>query len=354
MTLVHCRLPIADGRMTMRRAFSLTEILIVIGLIVLMLALAVPTFNFLTGTRSTEGAQNTVAALIGRARVEAIGLQETRGVFFFIEKSSGRVGAALVREVDAPVMAVPPAPPPANATFVPDTRVDPASPPEVWLDLVPEAEFVTLPAGVMLQTIDDAMVRPSVPRERIEDAYIGYNRRNEGNQRNAGPPGSDSRTWYGGVILFDGSGTLVARRYAFKTFYLNPPGSTTHLPTRMGDLLYRPKGDPTPPMNPPHELQVNDLVPVGHPPQDAGLVEWYYPKSQLGVVLFDRERWRAQFPTNTAAGYEPEFDWQFEPRGAQQSYTLSDSKEHLEEQWIDENGVALLVNRYNGTLVRAQ
>ena len=52
-----------------RRGFSLTEILIVIGLIVLMLALAVPTFNFLTGNRSVEGAQNTIAALIGRARV---------------------------------------------------------------------------------------------------------------------------------------------------------------------------------------------------------------------------------------------------------------------------------------------
>jgi hypothetical protein len=329
---------------TFRSGFSLTEILIVIGLIVLMLALAVPTFNFLTGNRSVEGAQNTIGALIGRARVEAIGLQETRGVFFFIDRASGRVAAALVRGVEAPIVS--PAP---GATFLRHSLVSADEPlPEVWLDLVPDSEFVTLPPGVMLQTIDDAMVSGG---ERVEDGYIGYNRRNEGNANNANPPTSDTHTMYGGVILFDGGGQLVARRYAFKTFFVD--ATNTRQPTRMGDLLYRPKGDPNPWNDHYQNAQINDVVPLGHSPSLVG-VGFYYCKSQLGIVLFDRERYQVAAPALTSPPYQPEFDWQIEPIGPQISYRQSQSNEHVEEDWIDQNGLPLLVNRYNGTLVRAQ
>ena len=326
-----------------RRGFSLTEILIVIGLIVLMLALAVPTFNFLTGNRSVEGAQNTIAALIGRARVEAIGLQETRGVFFFIDRATGRCAAALVRGVEAPVIS--PAP---GGTFLRAGLVAANEPlPEVWLDLVPDSEFVTLPPGVMLQTIDDAMVSGGA---RVEDGYIGYNRRNEGNANNASPPTSDTHTMYGGVILFDGGGQLVARRYGFKTFFVD--ATNTRQPTRMGDLLYRPKGDPSPLNNHYQNAQINDAVPLGHSPASVG-VGAYYGKSQLGIVLFDRERWMIGSPAVSGQVYDKELDWQIQPLTAT-SYGAAPSTEHLEEQWIDENGLPLLVNRYNGTLVRAQ
>ena len=335
--------PVNARRRRSRRGFSLTEILIVIGLIVLMLALAVPTFNFITGNRSLEGAQNTVGALIGRARVEAIGLQETRGVFFFIDRATGRVSAALVRGVEAPLAF--PAP---GATFQRAGLVGPAEPlPEAWLDLVPDTEFVAFAPGVMLQTIDDAM---NAGGARVEDGYIGYNRRNEGNALNAGTPTSDTHTMYGGVILFDGSGQLVARRYAFKTFFVD--ATNMRQPTRMGDLLYRPKGDPNP-LNTHYQTgQINDVVPLGHSPAAVG-VGAYYGKSQLGVVLFDRERWMIGSPAVTGQNYEKELDWQIQPLTAT-SYAAAPSTEHLEEQWIDENGLPLLVNRYNGTLVRAQ
>ena len=56
--------------------FTLTELLVVIGLIVLILAIAVPSFSFITGSASLDGAQNQIAAMLGRARSEAIGLQE--------------------------------------------------------------------------------------------------------------------------------------------------------------------------------------------------------------------------------------------------------------------------------------
>src|SRR5262245_47771689 len=67
-----------------RSAFSLTEILIVIALIVLLLALALPAFNFITGGRSIDGAMNGMSAFLARARTEAVGVQEMRGVMFYI------------------------------------------------------------------------------------------------------------------------------------------------------------------------------------------------------------------------------------------------------------------------------
>src|SRR5205085_2377658 len=107
-------------------AFTLTELLIVIGLIVLMLALALPAFNAITGGRSIDGAQNQLSAFLGRARAEAIGLQEVRGVMFFIDPASQRVTAAIVRATE-------PKSPETDAGLGANVpKVD------VWLDLAPD------------------------------------------------------------------------------------------------------------------------------------------------------------------------------------------------------------------------
>src|SRR3954471_20065455 len=79
-----------------RSAFSLTELLIVITLIVIVLALALPAFNFITGSKSTDAAQNQVSAMLGRARNEAIGVQELRGVFFYLDPATDKYTIALV------------------------------------------------------------------------------------------------------------------------------------------------------------------------------------------------------------------------------------------------------------------
>ncbi|GIW75030.1 MAG: hypothetical protein KatS3mg104_0093 [Phycisphaerae bacterium] len=78
------------------RAFTLTELLVVIGLIVLLITIAIPTFSVLRGNNSIENAINVVSASLARARSEAIGLQRPFGIAFYREQASGRYAMALV------------------------------------------------------------------------------------------------------------------------------------------------------------------------------------------------------------------------------------------------------------------
>src|SRR5258706_15510719 len=70
--------------------FTLTELLVVISIIVIVLALAIPLFSILRGGRSVEAGQNVLSAVLQRAKARAIGLQERRGGFFFRDQSSRR------------------------------------------------------------------------------------------------------------------------------------------------------------------------------------------------------------------------------------------------------------------------
>ena len=90
---MNCRFPISNCRLKLptyrarqssignRSGFTITELLIVIGLIVLFIALAVPAFNTLRGSRSIEGAQTILTSMLDRARQEAIRTGDYRGVF---------------------------------------------------------------------------------------------------------------------------------------------------------------------------------------------------------------------------------------------------------------------------------
>src|SRR5437870_3269126 len=48
-----------------RRGFTLIEILVVLGIIILLAAAAVPAFRFIVGARSLDGAQNVAGAMVG-------------------------------------------------------------------------------------------------------------------------------------------------------------------------------------------------------------------------------------------------------------------------------------------------
>src|SRR5262249_42751025 len=144
-------------------AFTLTEILIVVALIVLMLGMAIPAFHLIAGTRSVEGAENQITALLGRARSDALGLQKPHGIMFFIRDEGPNINAALHNgQVYVAEVYAAPYPEPAAAPL--PTR-------GVYLDLVPNTDFIALPAGVLAQVLNNDDPNNPVAANRIYDRY---------------------------------------------------------------------------------------------------------------------------------------------------------------------------------------
>jgi type II secretory pathway pseudopilin PulG len=276
-----------------RPAFTLTEILIILGIVVLMLAMAIPAFNFITGGRSVEGATNQVSAFLARARSDAIGLQEVRGVMFYLDPVTERPMLAEVKLA-------------GNNLDGNDAGID------YYLDISPDADFLPLPKGVNAQLLDNCAYNAA--GARLDDGYIGYNVQNSKNA-------STTNVRYGGVILFDGGGRLISSSYAFR---IKTTVGVQDKYTRMGELL----------LSQPYNTNANaadkDVVPVN---ASAGAV-----RSQFGLVLFEDQRFRNAGGTNDDA----------------QITGAPYANEMAEEQWLDENGTPLVINRYNGTLVRAE
>lgn len=146
----------------MRGGFTMTELLIVMGIIVLMATLAIPAFSIISNGRSRESAENTVAALIGRARMDAIGIQEPRGVAFFRDPGSGR------------------------ATAVEVYNDQPGQYP-IRVEMVSDRDPVMLPQGIGLQMMIDSVAAT------------------------AGHPESSYSLM--GVIMFDAYGRLSTQRW---------------------------------------------------------------------------------------------------------------------------------------------
>jgi prepilin-type N-terminal cleavage/methylation domain-containing protein len=321
-----------------RPGFTLTEILIVIGIIVLMIAIAVPTFNILRGNRSVDAAVNQVTALLGRARSEAIGLQTSEGVFFFRDLKTDRYTAALVRET-------PSQPSDVNAPSV-----------DVFLDLVHEAEFLPMTPGVGVQLVDDCEAKTDAsgqPR-RQDDGYIGYNT-TAYTPSLVTPPikVADTPVRYGSVILFDANGRLVRRAYGFRCTVQN---GAAFVYTDMGRLLYNKKiSDPAP-------AGAQDIIPyypVGSTPPAADPAKVpYMAHSEFGLVLFDLENFKNKFTSE--GGRERDVQYlPLPPASIVGTYDptvgpTSPYSEKQEEDWFDANGRQLLVNRYNGTVIVSQ
>jgi hypothetical protein len=275
----------------------------------------------MTGGRSTEAAANNLAAVIGRARTEAIGLQKTSGVLFFMDQGTDRVAAVVVREVSPP-----------------DVGNYPAG--AVFLDMAPNAEFTLLPPGVMLNTVDDANLTGSATPTRQDDGYIGFNPVYRSPGFNASvtsqtlTPALPARC--GGVILFDGAGRLAVRTYRL----VLKRGKTTELAKA---LTYDPKldfGTTTDPTNPNYFIQGKT--------RRTNVQE---TQSSVGFVLFDMVAFRDAGSVTPPGGSSPSTFASTETDAFSSPYTPD---EKLEEDWIDQNGTPYLVSRQSGALLRSR
>jgi prepilin-type N-terminal cleavage/methylation domain-containing protein len=324
-----------------RRGFTLVELMIAVGIIVLMLALALPAFRAITGSRSTEGATNLVASMLSRARTDAIAGGQPYGVAFFYD-STGQYKLAEVAPVSfgnwgglgvayplGAYVTYQPASGPlqyfvsvqavpggssidmanstyANATAPPPTgtywhQLAPATPEGYWAaastttspvlyDQIPATDAVLLPTGVGAQVIVDSSLNTAVP-----DRYLRA-----------------------GLVMFDPSGRLTNLPTVCSQYGL--VGSAIGLDLKnaaaaTGSTLA--------------QTAQNELLP-----------------SSFGIVVYDRDA----YGTQGFQPHDPTLDTSMPAYGT----TATPTSEASAEQWLDLNAAPLLINRYTGDLVHGE
>jgi len=188
-----------------------------------------------------------------------------------------------------------------------------------------------------VQVIDDCVVTGTAPNQaRTDDGYLGFNTiatswqptisSVPGGDLNAvgGPTGT--AVPFGGVILFDGNGQLAFARYGLRCAIQTSSGMFDY--SKLG-LLVLPSAGKV------------DLIPGPNNPTGTGVVA---NRSAVGMVLFEQD----VFANNGGADPDPQMAVPANSGGA---YAPA---ERNEEAWLDNNSTPLMINRYNGTLVRGE
>ena len=292
-------------RSSFSRAYTLIEVMVVAVVVLLMLGMALPVFRVITGSRSEAGAANIIAGMLGRARSDAIGLQTTLGVAILYNPSAG---LTYVAEVEYP---------PCQAWVAANQTVN------------PNTYFYTTISGVNYYFINNSNSANILPAPQIAAPNGSY--------AVGGPPlelrpntdliplptgigvqticnctiSSGQRTSDGylnfGVILFDGYGRIISQNYGVSQY------------SRL--------------------CQTSSLYGTDYPTpgQNIGVNGQPGVQSQFGLVVFQREAFTAQgFLTNDNA------------------YNTSIPYDPNQENWLDQNATPLLINRYTGTLIKAE
>jgi type II secretory pathway pseudopilin PulG len=323
-----------------RPAFTLTELLIVIGIIVLFVTMALPAFNLISGGKSIAGAENEISALLGRARAEAIGVQDYRGVLIYRDAATDRYCGAVVAPVMPSFAAYPSwnnssayqqynyvqytPTPPGNIThyyvcqsYVPpsSTGSNPAPPNGSWSECAPNAmdiegngDVQAFPAGVGVQVINNCGMNTN--NTRASNGYLPI-----------------------GVIMFDGTGTMklvpqvtIAGLGSLGTIGNFSVYTQSWISSAANSIPY-------------YGAQAS-----GTPHTGLNL------SSSFGLVVFDKATFEGQGFSST------QLPSQLSSSASSTSTTNTGyiSGEQSIDTWLDANATPLLINRYNGTLVRSE
>lgn len=354
-----------------RGAFTLAEVLVVIGIIVIVAALAVPAINVLSGSRSIDGAQNVVSAMLSRARSEAMARQQQVGLAIFEDADKERTGLALVvgpqpwqagvayqrgdyvrytigaverfylchtahtsRDITTDDADRPPAPAGASETadswsLLPlsggnsDSSITSTGAdmrryrPSEYVSILPESDVLYLPPGIGAQVLNSSVGITDDPNSNTvaqSDRYLASS-----------------------VIFFNPDGRMaVGRRFGimFSDVDLTTGASLNSLrSSRLGLLIkFNVK-------NPLSGAPSNNMDPGYNTTGTLTEINGSVLTSGLGVVLYDRQSYASQ--------NAPRWDTQL----LMQPYSPA---ERTGEDWLDANGTVLMLNRFNGSLFKTE
>ncbi|HET6248027.1 MAG TPA: hypothetical protein VFE47_10050, partial [Tepidisphaeraceae bacterium] len=212
----------------------------------------------------------------------------------------------------------------------------------VLLDALPNRDSLELPAGVRLQTMFNG-INPTSSIGGNDDRYLGFNPlTSSGN-----PP------FVGGCILFDGNGKMIVRQYGFQMSQLTTTGAFG--PSNLCLMLSNafPAAGLTYTSGTVQNSSVGSyaFLPSVNSSSPSSSQLASVPYSQLGLVLFDYDAFKAQGFSDldadiNAQGYTSS-SWQV-------GNTKQSQSEQMEETWVDTHSTPVLVNRFNGTLIRGE
>jgi type II secretory pathway pseudopilin PulG len=325
-------IPAQGPRLNVVSAFTLTELLVVISIIVLMLGLAVPVLKILGGNKSIESAENQIAAILGRARAQAISDRTIAGVMFFVDPKDSHIKAAIVEETPSSVY--------QSGALLANSSI-------VSLDLATDAlqngdaaggnnvaDFFSLPGGIGVQFIDNYNVIGTVEQD---DRYMGFNTFN--NVPTPHAAATDAVVPYGCAILFGADGKLASYPYAFHTAQLIKAGPSPYFYTALGRLLF-------------NTTQYDQTAVVNQEYISSAPIA-KARDSQFGIVVFDHDAFAAKGYTDADAQV-------VSPTNLPSSYTSVGGvtsgapAESDEENWLDQNSTPLIIDRYDGSLIRGE
>jgi prepilin-type N-terminal cleavage/methylation domain-containing protein len=357
-----------------RAGFTATEIMIVIAIMVLLLAMAVPAFNFITGSRSTGAAENLVSAMLGRGRAYAMSNNRKAGVAFFVDPATGRTTMALVEgpgqnegylgwtsrsyiaagapapygSITDPNPPTQPAPPTANTPYDKGTEV-----------VARAVDGTTVPAPVATGSLLPANWHEG---KVIIRGFVAVPPTvTPGQAPPDDPPGIDAN-W--DVVVGSSDIELVPD----SDFQALPPGVGCQLINdpkqppqylanrnidryvRTGVILFDSQGRLT---SSPLQFRVNSNLgaTIGLTVSQPLAGTPFY--TQLGVVLYDKQAFLNQ-PNNSEGDWVMNQIPTLQAPSSANNETDNNPATMDEEQWIDQNSLPLFVNRFNGNLLRGE
>ena len=344
-----------------QRGFTLIEMITVLTIIIIILAIAVPVWNSLLGGTNLTTAQNTIAATLANARADAIYNRQTIGVFFYTDPKTQQTGMA---EVQVQPLYQPSSGSVTSIFFPGDWTAGGAS----WtknatqngsinsLELVNSPDPtnpsnnvfyrdpVLLPKGVAVALNNNTNTNPA--------SGSPYNPYAAWNPTAAGSPPPIDRYLRTGCIMFNPDGTLASipwgvpyyEWFSLAQYTANPSAPNENLLCKTINM-------------PQYYDTASMFTPV--------VATNYAPlTSSVGLVVYDHDAYLNQHATSqTGLGDGSQFNDSdmilslnnppvSSPPSASNTGPAADK--FLEEQWIDQNGTALLVSPFNGSLIKAK